>query len=195
MPVGVQCTSPDASGSSAESFAGQGLGAGLVDVHDGQVGGAEPEQGVGHGAARAAGAEQDDVLGGRVGQPGGEGRGESGDVGVVADHAAVTQQDGVDRAQRGGPAVDLVQVRQHQLLARMGDVERVVAQSASLLQQVAHRLGRQAQGGEVDRPVHVREAEGPRLRHVQRRREGRPDAGADEADEERVGHGRSGSMY
>ena len=120
------------------------------------------------------------------GKPFGEPGGEAGGVGVVADRPRVVEDDGVDRAERSGGVVDGVEVRDHQSLAGVGDVQRVEAECAGPGEDLADPLGRDAHLVEVDGAVHVVETVGPALGHVQRGGERRPHAGADEADEDRV---------
>ena len=61
--------------------------------------------------AGAAGAEQHDAHPARAsGQPALDVRGEPGHVGVVAGRAAVADHDRVDRAERRGVVVELVEV-------------------------------------------------------------------------------------
>ncbi|CAM5743370.1 hypothetical protein SALBM311S_01811 [Streptomyces alboniger] len=65
------------------------------------------------------------------------------------------------------------------LLARMRDVEPVEAQVSGRPQQIAHRLGADAQGVDVDDPVQVAQALTVCLPLVQRGAERLADAGAD----------------
>ena len=81
--------------------------------------------------ARPARAEQDDRVEHGVREPVAHGAREPGQVGVVPDGPAVGEHDGVDRADRRGLGGQLVEVVEHQLLDRMGDVEPVVARRAA----------------------------------------------------------------
>jgi hypothetical protein len=168
---------------------GQGGGPFGQGVDDGDPLGAEGERGVRDGRARAAGAQLHDPLQRYVGQPAGEGRGETGDVRVVADRAAVLEDDGVDRAQRLGLWGECVQVLDDELLAGVRDVEPVETEVAGGPHQIAHRLGRHPERVDVDQPVQQAKALPVALPLVQRRAERRADAGTDQSDEIRVlGH-------
>ena len=75
------------------------------------------------------------------------------------------------------------------LLARVGDVQAVEAQVPGGAQQVAHCCGRDAEGVDVDQPVHVAQTLPVGLPLVQCGAERRADAGTDQSDEIRVlGH-------
>ena len=107
-------------------------------VDDHQLLGAQPAQRVRQRRARAAGAEQDDRLHGArraarartlSAKPLG--------VGVVPGRAAVADHDRVDRADRRGVLVELVEMLEHRLLARVGDVQPVVPGVARAREQLA----------------------------------------------------------
>ena len=83
----------------------------------------EREHRVGDRRARPAGAEQHDALGARARQAALERLAEAARVGVVADRAPVAQHDRVDRAERGRLGRQLVELVDHELLARVRDVE------------------------------------------------------------------------
>lgn len=129
------------------------------------------------GRARAARAQLHDPLQGHVGQPAREGRGEAGDVGVVAGRSAVLEDDGVDRAERLGLRGERVQVPDDQLLARVGDVQPVEAQVPGGPHQLSDRLGADTERVDVDEPVHIAQALPVGLPLVQRRAQRGPDAG------------------
>ena len=78
----------------------------------------------------------------RARQAAAEALGEARPVGVVADHAAVVEHDRVDRAERLGLARERVEMRDRELLARVGDVDAAQAAVARLGEQLADRLGR-----------------------------------------------------
>ena len=71
----------------------------------------------------------------------------------MADEAAIPDGNRVDRAEAPGVGGDLVQVLQDQLLARMGDVQPVEAQSVGAGQEFAATLAGKSQFGEVDGAV------------------------------------------
>ena len=119
-----------------------------------------------------------------VGQAAGEVRLEPGPVGVVADRAAVGEDDGVDRAERLGVGRQLVEVLDHELLAGMGDVEAGEAERAARPRtSVADGLRGEPELADVDAPVDVAQAELVGLALVQRGAQRGADVGADEPDE------------
>ena len=81
-----------------------------LDVDDRQPLDAEPQRRVRDRGARATGPEQDDALERRVRQAAREALGEAGGVGVVAGRAAVLEDHGVDRLQRGRVGREVVEV-------------------------------------------------------------------------------------
>ena len=92
-------------------FAGQCRGPVDVDVDDGEMVGAEVQQGMADGRARPARAEEHHVVGRRPGQAFGESGREAGRVGVVADGLRPVEDDRVDRPEGGGRVVHDVEVR------------------------------------------------------------------------------------
>ena len=79
-----------------------------------------------------------------------------------------------------------VEVAEHELLARVRDVEPGVPGVARLLEQPARGVGRDAELGDVERAVGVAQPERRRLALVQRGAERCADAGADESDLEPI---------
>ncbi|GAP59435.1 hypothetical protein AHiyo1_27370 [Arthrobacter sp. Hiyo1] len=73
----------------------------------------------------------------------------------MAGKAAVLDQHGVHSAEPPCVLGNLVQERQHQLLARMRDVEAVVAKPGSSGQQIADGGAGQGELQQVDGPVQV----------------------------------------
>lgn len=137
----------------------EGVGALGDRVHHGEAGDAEVEQGVGDGRARTSGAEQHHVPERDFRQPSDEGRGESRDVGVVADGPALRgEDDGVDRTEARRLGGEFVQVRHDGLLARVGDVEPVEAAVPGGAGEVADVLGGEAEVVDVEKPVEVAHA-------------------------------------
>ena len=158
--------------------------------------GTEAQQGVAHRGTGAARADQHHVVGGRTGQALAEAERETRCVGVVSDCPRSVEDDGVDGAEPGRDVVDLVEVLDDEALARMGDVKGVEAQCAGPVEHLADLCGRDACCVEVDRLVHVVEALRLGLGHVQRRGEGRADAGTDQPDQVGVmRHGLRSVMY
>ena len=82
--------------------------------------------------------------------------------------AVAFEDDGVDCAEGGGDGVDIVEVGDDELLARVGDVECVVSERAGPGEHLADAGGGDAQGVEVQRAVDVVEALGAALSHMQR---------------------------
>lgn len=144
------------------------------------------EQGVGDGGSGAARAELYHGAGRHVGQAADEGAGEPDGVGVVADGAPVAEHDGVDRAERRGLGVQLVEVLDDDLLARMGDVESVETHGARRAEQPAGSLGRDAEPVDVEDAVDHAQPVARGLAVVQGRAERRADPGADQAREVRA---------
>ena len=172
--------------SSERASAGGAIG---VDVDDGQPLGAERQRRVADRGAGPAGAEQHHAAQLGVGQPAGEARREAGAVGVVADRPPVgPEDDRVHRAERRGVRGQLVEVLEHRLLARVGDVQPREPHRPRGGDDVADRLGRQVALGDVDRLVQRVHAEPLGLALVERGAERRADARADETEEHPLGH-------
>ena len=110
-----------------------------VDVDDRQALGAEPQERERDRGARAARAEQDDVLQRGVRQAAREVLRRSPCVGVVPADGVAVEDDGVDRLQRLRVGREGVEVRDDGLLARMGDVE---AREAGARARTRHERGR-----------------------------------------------------
>ena len=155
---------------------GQCVRALLVGVEDGDRGRAHVEQGVPDRGTGPAGADQHDAVSTPGEQSAPDGFGEAGRVGVVAERLAVVEQHGVHRAQRFGLGGEAVQVLDHDLLARMGDVQAAVAEGAGGVQQVADGGGGQRQFVQVDAAVEVAQAQFVGCAFVQCGRQGRRDA-------------------
>ena len=105
---------------------------------------AQLDRGLRHGRAGAAGAHLHHPVQGCARQPAPEPLGEAGGIGVVADPAAAAQHHRVDRTQCGGVFRELVQERDHRLLAGKGDVQAVEAQALGRGQQLGQGLRIQA---------------------------------------------------
>jgi hypothetical protein len=139
------------------------------------------------GRSGATGADQYDAVEPRVRQPVDEPVAESRPVRVVPDRAAVVvEDDGVDRADRLRGWIERVEVRDDELLARVRDVQPAEPGDPCLPQQIADRLRWESQGVEIQPHIAVAQVELARLAHVQCRRQGRTDPGADQAHEEAV---------
>ena len=139
------------------------------------------------GGARAAGAEQHDALGARARQPAlerlarsrsrrccGRPRGRRRSTTVLTAPSAAASGDSSSSS------------RDHELLARVGDVEPAEAGALGLAHQRADVARGAAELVDVEQPVLVVEAEPRGLALVQRGAERRADAGADQADDARV---------
>ena len=198
MPVGVALTTPStcpSAGSSASATLArpvpkrvtqrrdQPAGAPAVGVEHVEPLAPEAEQRVGDRRTGAAGADQQRPRQRGARQSAAEALGEAGAVRVVPDRAPVAQHHRVDGAERGRLVGQLVEVLEHELLARMGDVEPVEAGLAGLLEQVADVGRRDAELVDVEHAVGVGEAEAGGLVLVQRRAQRGADAGADEPDQ------------
>ena len=183
MPVGVAWISPSASArlssvpTSAPSRRAQTSARSRSTSTMVEPSGAEPERGEPHGGAGPAAAEQHDVVELGIGQVAGEVLGEAGRVGVVAGGAAVLEDDGVDRLQRFGVVGEGVEVTDHVLLARTGDVDAAQARLPGAIEHVAEVLL-----ADLDQPVGVVEIELGGLALVQRRAQRRADARTDQSD-------------
>ena len=158
------------------------LGAVGLGVTDHQFLGAERQQAMRDRRPRAARADQNHAPGRHVGQPADEALLKALAIGVVPDGAAVIEDDGVDRVERGGIGRQAGELAHHLLLAGVGDVDPAEAQSLGDAQQAADGVGGQAQRGDVQPLVHVAETEVLGLALVQRRAERGADIGADETD-------------
>jgi hypothetical protein len=116
----------------------------------------------------------------------------------VAHGPAVPQDDRVHRAECGGVGGQLVEVLEHELLARVGDVEAVVTHESRGGEDLADGRRRAAEDVEVQAPVQVPDAEPVGLPLVQGRGQRRPDPGTDETDQGTAGgaaHGCLRPMY
>ena len=134
--------------------------------------------------ARAAGAQQHHVLDRGAGQPALE-PGRKPDQSVLWPTARPPSNvDGVDRAQGGGVGRERVEVLDHRLLARVGDVQAGEAQSLGVRHQLADLLGAEAEPVEVDQLVQVAQAELVGLPFVQRRAQRRTQVRPDETHDE-----------
>ena len=168
------------------------LGARRVGVDHRELPDAQLDRGLRHRRAGAAGADLHDPVALHVGQAAAEALGEARGVGVVADPAAVAQHHRVDRAQCRRVLGQLVQQRDHRLLAGEGDVEAVEAHALGGGQQLRQRLGAQPQRLQVDAAVDVAQALRRTLLLVHGRGERALDAVADQPGEHTLrlgGHG------
>ncbi len=118
---------------------------------------AQLHHGVRHRRAGAAGADLHDPLPLDVRQTAAKALLEPHGVGVVAGAPAFLQHHRVDRPECPRVVGQLVQQRDHRLLAGKSDVEAVEAHPLGREQQVRQRLGAEIQGLEVDQLVDVAE--------------------------------------
>ncbi|GAA2851599.1 hypothetical protein GCM10010472_05840 [Pseudonocardia halophobica] len=141
------------------------------------------------GRAGPSRPQQHDPVERHAGQAGDEAVAEPGPVGVVPDGPVPVEHDRVDGADRGRVGREVVEVRDHELLAGVGDVHPRPALGPCPAQQVADGLRGKVQLVEIEPRVGAVQAELAGLALVQRRREGRADAGPDQAGQEAVlGH-------
>ena len=101
----------------------------------------------------------------------------------MPDHLAVGELDGVHRRERGGCGGQGVEMRHHDLLARVGDVQAAETHPAGFGQQRAGLLGRQAESFDIYQLVEVPEAQFVRLPLVQLRTQRCADLRANQAHE------------
>ena len=155
----------------------------LHEVEDRQLPGSKLHQGMRDCRTRASGADQDDGVEPRVRQAASERLAKAVEVRVMADRSAVVEDDSVHGAERDGHGSDLVEPLEHELFARVRDVQAAKAESLGVGEGLADRAGLELQLVEVDHLVDVAEPEAIGRGLVQRRAQRRADAGADEADE------------
>ena len=135
-------------------------------------------------APRAAGAELHHAAAGHVREFAPEAFGKARPVGVVPDRAAVLEHDRVHGSERARIRGEVVEERDHRLLAGMGDVEPGETEAPGGGQKLGKRVRREAEGGDVDDLVDIAQALLGALALMQARRARCLDAGADEAGED-----------
>ncbi|GAB3932068.1 hypothetical protein GCM10027614_00550 [Micromonospora vulcania] len=102
----------------------------------------------------------------------------------MPDGSAVAEHDRVDRAECGRVRRDRVEVFQHELFDRVGDVDAVEPGQPGRGEDLADRARRAVEFGEVEQAVLTSQPELVRLALVQGRAQGGPNSRADQADEE-----------
>ncbi len=139
-----------------------------------------------------ADADLQHPLARRLRQAPAEAGGEARPIRVVADPPPVPQQHGIHRPQRRGFGREVVQQRQHRLLAGMGDVQPAEAHPFGRQKQLRQRVRPQPQLGEVDPLIDQPPPLRGRLRLMHRRAERGGDAMADQAGQDggagEIGH-------
>ena len=144
---------------------------GSIGIDQRQLPDTKPQRGVGHGAACPAGTELHHPIQPHIRQPTPERGGETRCIGVVADPLAVLQHHGVHGADCTGVVGDFMQQRQHQLLARMCDVQPVEAHTLRRRQQVRQRFHAQRQRRQVDQPIQIAQTQRFTFLHMHGRRQ------------------------
>ena len=155
----------------------------LFEVDDRQSPSAELHQGMRDCRTRTSGADQDDRIERRVRQAAHKRLAKAEDVGVVAGRSAVVEDDGVHGAECNGPGGEIVEPLEHELLARVRDVQAAEAEALCVCEKLADRARVEIEVVEIDHLVDVTEPEAVRRGLVQGGAQRRADAGADKADD------------
>ena len=145
----------------------------------------QPQRGIGDRGAGPTGAELQDVAKADIGQSAPEALQEARPVGIVPDPPAVPEDDGVDGAKRPRVLGQLVEQRDHLLLAGMGDVQSCEAGRLGTREDVGQCLRPSDAEIEVEELVAEIEALCGCLVPVHRRRARLLDAGPDQPDPDR----------